>query len=159
MAARREHTLISGMSKLVAKILFFPLAALALGAAYQSVHPEGLWTLRSAQEAHEDGFERVTWTEAQPRVSSGEWLLVDARDEEQFNAQHIPGAASLPSAAYEEMLLFFAEEHGREKAVVVYCGSEDCEMSTELAMRLRDEAGFTDIRILEGGILSWRRAQ
>ena len=99
MAARREHALISGMSKLVAKILLFSLAPLALGAAYQAVHPEGLWTLRFAQEAHADGFGRVTWTEAQPKVSSGEWLLVDARDEEQFNAQHIPGAASLPSAA------------------------------------------------------------
>ena len=147
------------MSKLVAKILFFPLAALALGAAYQAVHPEGLWALRSAQEAHEDGFERVTWTEAQPKVSSGEWLLVDARDEDQFAAEHILGAVSLPAASYEEMLLFFAEEHGREKPVVIYCGTEDCEVSAELAMRLRDEAGLKEIRILEGGILAWRRAR
>jgi rhodanese-related sulfurtransferase len=57
------------------------------------------------------------------------------------------------------MLLFFAEEHGREKAVVIYCGSEDCEMSTELAMRLRDGAGSKEIHILKGGILSWRRAK
>lgn len=147
------------MSKLVAKILFFPLAALALGAAYQVVHPEGLWTLRSAQEAHEDGFKRVTWTEVQPKTSSGEWLLVDARDEDQFAAEHIPGAVSLPAASYEEMLLFFAEEHGREKPVVIYCGTEDCAMSAELAMRLRDEAGLREIRILEGGILVWRRAR
>ena len=147
------------MARLIAKILFFPLAALALGAAYQAVHPEGLWTLQAARKAYDDGFERVTWTEAQPKISSGEWLLVDARDEEQFTAEHIPGAVSLPAASYEDMLLFFAEEHGRDKPVVIYCGTEDCEMSAELAMRLRDEAGFTDIRILEGGILGWRRAQ
>ena len=147
------------MAALIAKILFFPLAALALGAAYQTVHPEGLWTLRAAQKEYEDGFERVAWTEAQPKVSSGEWLLIDARDEDQFAAEHIPGAVSLPVASYEELLLFFAEEHGREKPVVIYCGTEDCEMSSELAMRLRDEAGFSDIRILEGGILAWRRAQ
>jgi rhodanese-related sulfurtransferase len=95
----------------------------------------------------------------QPKISSGEWLLVDARDEDQFTAEHIPGALSLPAASYEEMLLFFAEEHGREKPVVIYCGTEDCEMSAELAMRLRDEAGWTDIRILEGGILAWRRGR
>jgi len=75
------------MSKLVAKILFFPLAVLGLGAAYQAVQPEGLWTLRSAEEAHADGLERVRWTEVRPKISSGVWLLVDARDEEQFNAQ------------------------------------------------------------------------
>jgi len=143
----------------IARILFFPLASLALGAAYQAVHTEGLWTLRAEQKEHEDGFERVAWTEAQPKVSSGEWLLIDARDEDQFAAEHIPGAVSLPAASYEELLLFFAEEHGRDKPVVIYCGTEDCEMSAELAMRLRDEAGFSDIRILGGGILGWRRAQ
>lgn len=147
------------MSKLVAKILFFPLAALALGGAYQSVHPEGLWTLRAAQATHDDGFPRVSWEEAAPRVVSGEWLLVDARDEDQFAAEHIPGAVALPAAAYEDMLLFFAEEHGRETPVVVYCGTEDCEMSAELAVRLRKEGKFKDIRILEGGILAWRRGR
>jgi rhodanese-related sulfurtransferase len=147
------------MIKLAAKILFFPLAALALGAAYQTVHPEGLWSLRATQQSHEDGFARVTWKETESRVAAGEWILVDARDEDQFNARHIPGALSLPAAAYEEMLLFFAEEHGRDRTVVVYCGTADCEMSAELAARLRDEAGFGDIRILDGGILAWRRDQ
>ena len=147
------------MAALIAKILFFPLAALALGAAYQTVHPEGLWTLRAAQKAYEDGFERATWSQAHPKIVSGEWLLIDARDEDQFAAEHIPGAVSLPAASYEELLLFFAEEHGREKPVVIYCGTEDCEMSAELAMRLREETGFRDIRILEGGILAWRRAR
>lgn len=145
------------MIKLAAKILFFPLAALALGTAYQSVHPEGVWSAGSAETT--DGFARVTWNETAPRVATGEWLLVDARDEEQFEAQHIPGALSLPAAAYEEMLLFFAEEHGREKTVVVYCATEDCETSADLAVRLRDEAGLSDVRILEGGILAWRRGQ
>ena len=147
------------MAGLIAKILFFPVASLALGAAYQAAHPEGLWTLRAAPKEYADGFARVTWEEAKPEIASREWLLVDARDEDQFGAEHIPGAVSLPAASYEEMLFFFAEEHGREKTVVVYCGTEDCEMSAELAMRLRDEAGLTDIRILEGGILAWKRAQ
>ena len=157
--AQRAHNPVKPMVPLIARILFFPLASLALGAAYQAVHPEGLWTLRTGQKAYDDGFERVTWTDVQPKVSSGEWLLVDARDEDQFAAEHILGAVSLPAASYEEMLLFFAEEHGREKPVVIYCGTEDCEMSSELAIRLRDEAGLKEIRILEGGILAWRRAR
>ncbi|MGA0110965.1 MAG: rhodanese-like domain-containing protein [Chthoniobacterales bacterium] len=146
------------MVRLLAKILFFPAASLALGAAYQAVHPEGLWSLDPPAEMHEDGFARVTWGEAQPKVSSGAWLLVDAREPEQFAAQHIPGAVSLPANSYGEALLFFAEEHARNRPVVVYCGTEDCELSAELAARLRDEAGFEDIRILRGGILAWRRA-
>ena len=134
-----------------AKILAFPVAALAIG---------GLMMLRPGDNAvrgHE--FPRVTWAEAQPRVAAGEWLLVDARDEENFAARHIPGAISLPAYAYPEMLQFFAEDHGTDKTVVVYCGTEDCDVSTELAVRLRDEAGLADVRVLEGGFLAWQRNQ
>lgn len=145
------------MARLSAQILFFPLAALALGVTYQTLHPEGVWSLPDRGVAAAGGVPRVEWAEAAPRTVSGEWLLVDARESEQFTAGHIPGAVSLPANSYEEALLFFAEEHGREKTVVVYCGSEDCDLSAELAARLQAEAGFTDVRILRGGILAWRR--
>jgi len=142
----------SAVGTKLAQILAFPLAALALAA---------LWSLWPAEEFAADGgeFPFVRWAEAQPRIDAGEWLLVDARDEEQFNARHIPRAISLPSHAYPEMLEFFAEDHGTAKTVVIYCGTEDCDLSTQLALRLRDEIGYADIRILEGGFLAWQREQ
>ena len=134
------------------RALSYPLAALTLAA---------LWTLRpvGGQARADAGFPRVTWSETEPRAAAGEWLLVDARAEELYAARHIPGAISLPAHAYPEMLQFFAEDHGTEKTVVVYCGTEDCEVSTELAIRLRDEAGLSDVRVLEGGFLAWQREQ
>jgi rhodanese-related sulfurtransferase len=140
-----------------AKIFSFPVAALLLGAVWQAWHPHGLWSLRASDAATEDGFPRVTWAEAGPPMAAGEWLLVDARDEEQFAAQHIPGAISLPAHAYPELLAFFAEDHGTDRPIVIYCGTEDCDLSIELALRLRDEAGCADVRILDGGFLAWRR--
>lgn len=138
------------------QILAFPSIALCLGLATKAVFPEG-FGLAAEPEAGE--FPRVTWEETAPRAQAGDWILVDARDAEQFDAQHIPGAVSLPDNAYPELLEFFAEEHGRSKTIVVYCGTEDCDLSTELALRLRDEAGFEDIRILDGGFLAWQRSQ
>lgn len=137
------------------KALSFPLAALLLGLGTKTAFPDGFAGAGEPQEETE--FSRVTWQEAGPRVESGEWLLVDAREEEHFHAQHIPGAISLPSHSYPEMLEFFAEEQGKTKTVVVYCGTEDCDVSTDLAVRLRDEAGYRDVRILEGGFLAWQR--
>lgn len=137
------------------RILVFPLAALALGLATKVFYPDGVPERES--EKMSGDFSRVTWTETAPRVQAGEWLLVDARAEEQFHAQHIPGALSLPVNAYPELLQFFAEDHGTDRTVVVYCGTEDCDLSVELAARLRDEAGCGDIRILDGGFLAWRR--
>ena len=137
------------------RVLFFPLAAVALGLTTKAMYPAGLaghGTVRAGAE-----FSRVTWEETAQRVEAGEWLLVDAREEEHFNAQHIPGALSLPAHSYPELLQFFAEDHGTQKTVVVYCGTEDCDLSAELATRLRDELGCQDIRILDGGFLAWRR--
>ena len=140
------------MLKTTVQILAYPLAVLALA---------GLWTLRpAAEEPPGDAeFPRVTWSEAQPRIAAGEWLLVDAREEEHYTAQHIPGAISLPANAYPEMFQFFTEDYGTDKTTVVYCGTKDCDVSTELAVRLRDDAGLQDVRILDGGFLARQREQ
>lgn len=136
----------------IAKAIILPLLAIMLA---------GLWSLRPADSAaaHNSEFPQVTWSEVEPNLTNSSWVLVDAREEELFHAQHIPGAVSLPSYAYPELLEFFAEDHGTNQTVVIYCGTADCDLSTELARRLRDEAGLTDVRILDGGFLAWQRAQ
>jgi rhodanese-related sulfurtransferase len=135
-----------------AKVLAFPVAALAIAA---------LWSFRPATEPSpgDDELLRVTWSETQPRVAAGEWLLVDARDEAQFATRHITGAISLPAHAYAELLQFFTEDHGKEKTVVVYCDSEHGDAADQLAARLQDEAGLADVRVLDGGFPAWQREQ
>ncbi len=137
------------------QILAYPAAALAMAAIWSFV-PDAE---QSPVTRDEDPFPRVSWQEAAPRVAAGEWLLVDAREEDLFAAKHIPGAISLPAHSFPEMLTFFAEDHGTGKTTVVYCGTEDCDISLQLAARLRDEAGSTDVRILNGGFLEWQRRQ
>lgn len=147
------------MSKILLRIAIFPLAALVMGALWQAVHPAGFWSLRAATEKPRDGFPRVTWNEARPWVQSGQWLLIDARSEAQFNNSHLPGAVSLPANAFPEALEFFAAEHGTDRPAVIYCDSSGCDVSAELAARLQRELGWLEVRILEGGFLEWRRKQ
>ena len=147
------------MVRMFVHIAVFPLAALVMGALWQAVHPAGFWSLRAATEKPRDGFARVTWNEARPRVKSGQWLLIDARSEAQFNTSHLPGAVSLPANSFPEALEFFAAEHGTNRPAVIYCDSAGCDVSAELAARLRRELGWLEVRILEGGFLEWRRKQ
>ena len=42
-----------------------------------------------------------------------------------------------------------------EKKVVVYCGSEGCNASREVARRLRKEAQLPNVFVLEGGWDEW----
>ena len=140
------------MGTTLAKLLAYPLAALALAA---------LWSLRPVSDAapDEDEFPRVTWSETQPRVAAGEWLLVDARNEAKFATRQITGAVSLPAHAYPELLQFFTEDHGKDKTVVVYGDDEDDLAAGKLAARMQDEAGLPDVRVLEGGFLAWQREE
>lgn len=137
------------------RLLLLPGLAVLLGFFWQLLYPHGL---AGKKNPADDGFPRVSWEQSAPQVSAGQWLLLDARPEEQFEALHIPGAISLPSHSYPEALMFFLEEHGKTKTTVIYCSSTDCDTSVELATRLK-ELGCSDLRILEGGFLSWRRTQ
>jgi rhodanese-related sulfurtransferase len=139
------------------RFFFFPTAALCLGTGWHLVHPSGLWSFQ--KKAPADGFARVTWSEAAAKVASGEWLLIDARVEEEYAAAHIPGAVSLPSHSFPEMITFFSEEQSRDKTAVIYCDTAECDRSVELARRLQTEAGWTDLRILDGGMLGWKRSR
>jgi len=96
------------------------------------------------------GLKRVDWEEAEPRVASGEWVLVDARSESKFANGHLPGAYSLPAEAPAEYLRFAVAEWPPDGVVVSYCGSPACGLAAELANRLQNEAGVRDVRVLVG---------
>lgn len=133
--------------KALGKIIFFPLAALALGAACQFLLPEGLWRHEGSRVLDDGVSDRTNWKDATPKIATGAWLLVDAGEKPEFEAQHPEGAISLPAEAPTQELRRFAEAQGATKTVVV-CGA-GTEQREQLAARLRDEAGMLDIRVLE----------
>ena len=92
----------------------------------------------------------VDWEDAEARVASGEWVLVDARSERKFAHGHLPGAYSLPAEASSDYLRFAVSEWPRNGVVVVYCGSPTCSLAADLADRLQRESGVQDVRVLTG---------
>lgn len=74
-------------------------------------------------------------------------LLIDARGPEEFALSHLAGARRLPEPDTSE-----AAGLAREAAIVVYCSVGY--RSARLARSLR-QAGFTDVRNLEGSLFRW----
>jgi len=91
----------------------------------------------------------------QTRTWGGNVIWADARPDEEFAHDHVPGALSLNEDRWNELLPQFLAMWSPGKKVVVYCSSLSCNASREVARRLRREAQLPDVFVLEGGWEAW----
>lgn len=94
-------------------------------------------------------------TLAQARSADAIWI--DARPQEEFEREHVPGALLLNEDRWNELLPEVLTVWTPEKRLIVYCSSESCGSSREIAHRLRKEAGLTNVFVLEGGWEAWKK--
>ncbi len=97
--------------------------------------------------------EMVTLTQARAWGENTIW--VDARPDEEFARDHVPGAISLNEDRWNDLVGPFLATWSPDKKVVVYCSSQSCNASREVARRLRDEAQLKNVFVLEGGWEEW----
>lgn len=100
----------------------------------------------------------IRWIEVKPLLETGQVVLVDARAKTAYDLEHIPGAVSLPTESKPEDFIAFAMKHPKDTVVVVYCGGDNCDQSKELADKLRNDLGYTNVRVMIGGIVEYRLA-
>lgn len=86
-------------------------------------------------------------------------IWVDARPDNEFERAHVPGALLLNEDRWNELLPQFLAAWSPEKKVVVYCSSQGCNASREVARRLRNEAQLKDVFVLEGGWEEWLKTK
>jgi len=82
-------------------------------------------------------------------------IWVDARPDEEFARDHVPGALPLNEDRWNELLPQFLAAWSPGKKVVVYCSAESCDLAREAAERLRKEAQISDVFVLQGGWEAW----
>ena len=82
-------------------------------------------------------------------------MWVDARPDEDFARDHVPGALSLNEDRWTELLPQVLTAWSPDKKIVVYCSAQSCNAAREVAKRLRDEAQLKNIFVLEGGWEEW----
>ena len=96
-------------------------------------------------------------TLAQARSWSADAIWVDARPQEEFEREHVPGALLLNEDRWNELVPQVLAVWAPDKRVVVYCSTDGCGSSREIAHRLRKEAGLTNVFVLEGGWEAWKK--
>jgi rhodanese-related sulfurtransferase len=81
------------------------------------------------------------------------YALVNVLSNDAFEAQHIPNSINIPL----ENLGEFEDRFAKDKEIIVYCASFDCDASPQAAGALL-ERGFACVIDYEGGMEDWKRA-
>lgn len=95
-----------------------------------------------------------------PAKDQGVVIFVDARDDEHYQAGHIPGAFQLDHYHPERYLATVLPACQAAQKIVVYCKGGSCEDSEQTAIFLRD-AGISKDRLFvyAGGFDEWTAAR
>jgi rhodanese-related sulfurtransferase len=91
----------------------------------------------------------------QARAWGNDVTWVDARPDEEFARDHVPGAISLNEDRWNELLPGLLNVWSPDKKIVVYCSSQSCNASREVARRLRNEAQLKNVFVLKDGWEAW----
>lgn len=81
-------------------------------------------------------------------------LLVDVRDREAFDREHIINAISVPLSSFP---LGAEDKLKKDDRIVVYCTNLQCTASPTAAQRLVD-MGYEDVSDFEAGLEGWKAA-
>jgi len=83
-----------------------------------------------------------------------DFILIDARTHSGFDDEHLPRAISIPADHMGEHLV---REIRKERTIVTYCSSFECESSTLAAQKL-EKYGFKKVLEYKGGLKDWKDA-
>ena len=139
----------------MAKRAFVTQALVLMGLAFLPAIGQALylresvsWNERAAAKDEIELAQAQSWGEAV--------MWVDARPDTQFQAGHIPNAVQLNEDRWDELLPQLLGTWSPDRKVIVYCSSQSCAASHEVAKRLRENAGLKDVYVLKGGWETWQ---
>ena len=96
-----------------------------------------------------------TITREQLKANLGQIVVLEALPETHYRQGHIPGARLFPLERARELAPTVSPT--RDVAIVVYCASETCKASHEVA-KLLGAVGYTDVSVYVGGKADWESA-
>lgn len=90
----------------------------------------------------------------------GEVIWLDARPEDVYTKEHIPGARLLNEQGFDKQLFELLDVlQTTDKPVIIYCGGEKCEASRTIREKLLPMVPLEHCYVLKGGWPVWKAAQ
>ena len=97
-------------------------------------------------------IDEVDAVRAREVIETGDPIIVDVREQDEWDEGRIPGAVHVPRGHLESRIEGFAPD--RDHSIVVYCSAGN---RSAFAAKTLEELGYTDVVSLSGGFTDWKR--
>jgi molybdopterin/thiamine biosynthesis adenylyltransferase/rhodanese-related sulfurtransferase len=109
-------------------------------------------TYRELLQQVRSEIDEIDATQARDQIESGEPLVVDVREQSEWDEGHIPGAVHVPRGHLESRIERVAPDPSRP--IVLYCSAGN---RSAFAAKTLGELGYEDVSSLTGGFTDWKR--
>jgi rhodanese-related sulfurtransferase len=92
-------------------------------------------------------------TDAATKMKSGDAVIVDVREKEEWDEEHIPGAIHLSRGTVE--LEIEEKFQDLDKTIITHCGGGG---RSALAAESLQKMGYRNVRSMAGGFKAWKAA-
>lgn len=108
-------------------------------------------------ETHSKELKSVNYEQMKKIVGNPDFIIIDARREDDYKKAHIPGSINLfaLSEPNEKFEIIMTIPMG--KKYVIYCDGGNCDLSHQLATEFLNSFGFTNVYVYEGGWEEWNK--
>ena len=128
-------------------LLILALTAVLLMAGCRAEKSDDYSETEDRQEVR---YEQISQEEAKEIMDSGEEIVIlDVREQDEYDKGHIPGAILLPYTRVEEQAEAMLPD--KDKTILVYCRTG---RRSKIAAQSLADLGYKDVREF-GGILDW----
>ena len=146
-----------------ARVIFIFIASIVFTIMVNAFIPSGLPLLLT--DGRRPGIPAGAWNElrytdarkAYEEVSDGNGILIDLRDEDDYDISHAAGAINLPYHDFEEASYDLAEEISTDRNLFILCNGKLCGMSVRVAKLLSD-LGFENLTIIKQDYEDWKKS-
>lgn len=109
--------------------------------------------LLGCANADVESIDSISPKEASVMTSEQKAVIIDVREDSEWNEQHIPGAIHIPLAQLNDRLLEL--EQYKQSPVVTQCKAGGRSAKAFDVLKL---AGFSKVYNMDGGIMAWEKA-
>jgi rhodanese-related sulfurtransferase len=108
----------------------------------------------AAAQSEESKVPRITVEELKKLMADGQVVVLDVRNADAYNIEHIKGSISLP---LDKISAGEYKNLPHDKRIVAYC-SCGTEHTSAAAATLLEKAGFKNVAALLGGTNAWKQS-